>query len=103
MGRRSNLSSVKEANQLKEILQFIMDRFQTPIGEMVIVADHKGNLCAADWTDHDPRIQRVLRLHYGERGYELTPGKNPHGLSEKIQRYFAGELAILDTAVSSHR
>jgi methylated-DNA-[protein]-cysteine S-methyltransferase len=82
---------------MSEILQFVIDRFETPIGEMVIVADHDGNLRAVDWTDHDPRIQRFLRLHYGKSGYQLEPEKNPHGLSKKIQRYFAGELSILDT------
>jgi methylated-DNA-[protein]-cysteine S-methyltransferase len=78
-------------------LQLIIDRFETPIGEMIIVADHDGNLRAVDWTDHDPRIHRFLRLHYGENGFTLEAGNNPHGLVDKITRYFAGELSVLDT------
>ena len=82
---------------MSEILQLMIDRTETPIGEMVIVADHDGNLRAVDWTDHEPRMHRSLRLHYGENGFKLEPGKNPHGFVETINRYFAGELAVLDT------
>jgi methylated-DNA-[protein]-cysteine S-methyltransferase len=82
---------------MSEILQLMIDRLETPIGEMVIVADHEGNLRAVDWTDHEARMHRFLRLHYGENGFKLEPVKNPHELVDKINRYFAGELAVLDT------
>jgi methylated-DNA-[protein]-cysteine S-methyltransferase len=82
---------------MSEPLQLIIDRIDTPIGEMVIVADHDGNLRAVDWTDHEERMLRLLRRHYGVNGFKLEPRKNPHGLSDAICRYFAGDLAVLDT------
>ena len=81
---------------MKEPLQFLIDRIGTPIGEMVIAADRDGNLRAADWTDYEPRMLRLLRLHYGVDGFRLEPGENPHGFADAIRRYFAGELAALD-------
>src|SRR5262245_26524776 len=82
---------------MKESLQLLIDRFATPIGEMAIAADLNGSLRAVDWTDHDPRMLRFLRLHYGDKGYTLTPARNPHGLSVRITRYFDGDLSILDS------
>jgi len=82
---------------MSETLRLMIDRLATPIGGMVVVADHDGNLRAVDWTDHEARMHRFLRLHYGEKGFKLEPLKNPHGLVEKINRYFAGELVVLDT------
>ncbi len=82
---------------MSEILHFLIDRTQTPIGEMVIIADLDGNLRVVDWTDHDVRMNGYLRSQYGAGGYTLEPAKNPHGLTAAIDRYFAGELAILDT------
>jgi methylated-DNA-[protein]-cysteine S-methyltransferase len=81
---------------MTEPLRLMIDRLDTPIGEMVIVADYDGNLRAAEWTDHEERMHRFLRLHYGEKGYTVGPGKDPHGLIKKIKRYFAGDLAVLD-------
>jgi methylated-DNA-[protein]-cysteine S-methyltransferase len=84
---------------MNDILELLIDRIDTPIGEMVIIADHDGNLRAVDWTDHDPRAQNFLRLHYGSHGrvgFTLTPARNPSGLSETIRRYFAGDLAAID-------
>jgi methylated-DNA-[protein]-cysteine S-methyltransferase len=77
-------------------LLLILDRVETPIGEMMIVADQDGHLRAVDWTDHEERMLRLLRRHYGVNGFRLEPGKNPHGFADAMQRYFAGDLAALD-------
>lgn len=81
---------------MSETLHLIIDRIETPIGEMAIVADDEGNLRAVDWTDHDDRMLRLLRRQYGENGFRLEPGKNPHGFTDAIHRYFAGDLTALD-------
>jgi methylated-DNA-[protein]-cysteine S-methyltransferase len=85
---------------MSEILELLIDRIDTPIGEMVIIADRDGNLRAVDWTDHDPRAEDSLRLHYGRgkgnAGFTLTPAKNPGGLSEAIRNYFNGDLTAID-------
>jgi methylated-DNA-[protein]-cysteine S-methyltransferase len=81
---------------MSEPLQLIIDRVDTPIGEMVIIADREGNLRAVDWTDHEERMLRLLRRHYGANGFKLEQGKNPHGFADIIKRYFAGDLSALD-------
>jgi methylated-DNA-[protein]-cysteine S-methyltransferase len=81
---------------MPKILQLLTDRIDTPIGEMLIVADHDGNLRSADWTEYQPRMQRLLRLHYGEGGFLLQPSRNPHNLTNAICSYFAGELKAID-------
>ena len=82
---------------MSEILQLLIDRFETPIGEMLIVADHDGNLRAAGWADYEHRLQRSLRHHCGENGFKLETHANPHGLSRAIRSYFAGELQAIDS------
>jgi methylated-DNA-[protein]-cysteine S-methyltransferase len=79
------------------ILHLVIDRIETPIGEMLIVADHDGNLRAIDWTEHEPRTQRFLQLHYGENDYQLEAVRDPNGLSSTILRYFAGDLKAIDS------
>lgn len=80
-----------------KVLELLVDRIDTPIGEMLVVADHDGNLRAADWTDHEARMRRLLRLHYGEGGFKLEPSRNPNDRSRAIRGYFAGELTAIDT------
>jgi methylated-DNA-[protein]-cysteine S-methyltransferase len=79
-----------------EVLQLLVDGMETPIGELLIVADHDGNLRAVDWTDHETRMRRLLRLHYGEGGFRLEPARNPNRLTDAIRGYFAGELTAID-------
>src|ERR1700744_188857 len=81
---------------MSEGLQLLIDRLDTSIGEMLIVADQEGNLRAVDWTDHEARMRRFLRLHYGEDGFTLAPARNPNGLADEIGSYFAGELTAID-------
>jgi methylated-DNA-[protein]-cysteine S-methyltransferase len=82
---------------MRNILQLLLDRIDTPLGELVIVADHERNLRAVDWTDHETRIHRFLRLHYGKDGFKCEPAHDPHGLTDAISRYFAGDLTAIDT------
>jgi methylated-DNA-[protein]-cysteine S-methyltransferase len=74
-----------------------MNRVATPIGEMLLVADHDGNLRAIDWADHESRMHRLLRLHYGEDGFSLEPTSTPNDLTHAIDNYFAGDLTAIDT------
>jgi methylated-DNA-[protein]-cysteine S-methyltransferase len=78
-------------------IQLIIERIETPIGEMIVVVDHDGNLRAVDWTDHEARMMRLLRRHYGEDGFRLEAGRVPSEITKAIQRYFGGDLAALDT------
>ncbi|GLR80847.1 methylated-DNA--[protein]-cysteine S-methyltransferase (plasmid) [Azospirillum oryzae] len=73
----------------------LIDRTATPIGELIVVADTDGALRAIDWTDHEDRLQRLLRLHH-PGGYELWPSADPGGLTRAMDAYFAGELAAID-------
>jgi len=68
----------------------------TPIGKMLVAIDRDGNLRAVDWTDHEARMHRLLRLHYGAKGVQLEPMHSPNGLTDAIKRYFAGELEAID-------
>lgn len=77
------------------ILPLLIDRIETPIGEMLIVADREGHLRAVDWTDHETRMRRLLRLHYGETGFRLEPASHT-GLSDALKRYFSGQLSAID-------
>ncbi len=81
---------------MKKVQQLLIDRIDTAIGEMILVADHDGNLRAIDWADHEMRMRRLLRLHYGKDGFALEPAVNPSGLSDAILRYFAGDLSAID-------
>ena len=50
-------------NAMGEILQLLINRMDTPIGEMLIVTDCEGNLRAVDWADHERRLSRSINCH----------------------------------------
>ncbi|HZH04806.1 MAG TPA: methylated-DNA--[protein]-cysteine S-methyltransferase, partial [Myxococcaceae bacterium] len=77
-------------------MQLFIDRTSTPIGELVLVADGAGNLRAVDWSDYEPRMQRLLRLHYGS-GVRLEPRADPCHLTSTLNAYFRGDLAALQS------
>jgi methylated-DNA-[protein]-cysteine S-methyltransferase len=81
---------------MSNVLHFLVDRIDTPIGELLLVADDAGSLRAIDWADYEWRMLRLLRLHYGTGEFELEPAHNPHGLSDALERYFAGDVEVID-------
>ncbi len=81
---------------MSEVLQLLMDRIDTPIGEMLVVSDREGNLRAVEWDEHEHRMQRSLRIQYGKDGFMIEERRNATGLTDAIRRYFAGELDAID-------
>lgn len=80
---------------IASVERLTLDRLQTPIGEALLAFDHEGYLRAFDWDDHEERMQRILRRHYGA-GVRLDAGTAPEAIRRRIHRYFAGDLAQLD-------
>jgi methylated-DNA-[protein]-cysteine S-methyltransferase len=82
---------------MNNVLPLLMDRIDTPLGELFIVADHDGNLRSTAWADYETHLRPSLELHYGKNGFTIEPSRNLSGLAEAIARYFAGDLAAIDT------
>jgi methylated-DNA-[protein]-cysteine S-methyltransferase len=80
---------------MAESVLFWTDQITTPIGELVLVADEAGALCAVNWSDHTGRTERLLRLHYGLQ-LVFGPKHDPHSLTTALRAYFAGELTVID-------
>jgi methylated-DNA-[protein]-cysteine S-methyltransferase len=81
---------------MSNVLHLLIDRIETPIGELLLVADDAGKVRAIDWADYELRMLRLLRLHYGKDGFRLEQAHNPHGLRDTINRYFAGNIGAID-------
>ena len=77
-------------------MQLLLDRIESPIGTVLIVSDGHA-LNGLDFGDHEDRMLRLMRLHYGD--CTLTPKRNPAGLSDRIEAYFARDFAALDDIV----
>ncbi len=74
--------------------RFRLDRLATPIGEALLLTDQTGRLRALDWTDREPDMARLLRLHYG-RTVAVEPGGAPDHVTRLLRDYFEGDLASL--------
>jgi methylated-DNA-[protein]-cysteine S-methyltransferase len=79
-----------------EPLTLLVDRLQTPIGELLIVADSAGKLRTIDWTDHEARMRRLLDRYYGKGGYALQSARDPGGLTSAMRDYFKGDIGAID-------
>ena len=77
-------------------LYLFLDRLSTPIGQMMLVVDDAGRLRVAFFTDDEARVQRQLDKLYGAGGSVVERARNPHGLTDVLARYFAGELHAID-------
>lgn len=73
----------------------ILDRLDTPVGQVLLVVDGDGAVRALDFHDYEPRLRRLLRLHYS--AFDLTPGVAPEAVRAAVAAYFAGDPTALDT------
>ena len=76
--------------------RLLVDRLNTPLGELVIVADEAGRLRVMEWESDEARLRRVLARNYGEGDRPLEPASNPAGITTAMTAYFDGELEAID-------
>ena len=74
---------------------FQLDRIATPLGEVLAVFDSEGVVRALDFADHEDRMRRLLRRHYG--AVVLEAGPAPDDLRQAVLDYFQGDLDALKT------
>ncbi|MGF3026829.1 methylated-DNA--[protein]-cysteine S-methyltransferase [Methylobacterium aquaticum] len=80
---------------------FLLGTLPTPIGTMLLVFDEDGALRALDWSDHEDRMRRLLRLHYGA-AVTVQDAAPPPVIREPIAAYFAGDLGAIDAILVRH-
>ena len=71
-----------------------LDRVQTPIGELLLVADPRGALRMLEFHDRQERWRPEFKRHF--TGAAFTEKRNPFGLADTLARYFEGDIAALD-------
>jgi len=72
-----------------------LERFAWPVSELLVVTDDAGVLRALEFADHESRMRRLLRLHYGD--YKLNEGTGPRSITHALDAYFSGSIDELDT------
>jgi methylated-DNA-[protein]-cysteine S-methyltransferase len=75
---------------------FFVEHIETPTGPMRVVTDSERRLRAADWNDHEPRMQKLLRRHYGAGSVELREPSRPSTAARALLAYFEGDLNAVD-------
>ena len=76
-------------------LIFRLDRVTTPTGPMRVLTDEEGRIRSIDWDDHQPRMEALLRRHYG-MGYRIVEANAPAAAAHALEAYFDGDLAAID-------
>lgn len=82
-----------------ETLNLILDRIDTPVGQVLLVTDPDGAVRALDFHDFEPRMMRLLARHCG--AFELVPGQAPAAVRKAVLSYFNGNAHALDD-VATH-
>ncbi len=98
----SNISGTCYVGAIPYLVNIIMlnlleDKIDTPLGPLWILCDEQFQLRAVEWEEHSDRMVELLNIHYRISGYSRVASHNPGGLSRKLQDYFDGDLAVIDT------
>lgn len=75
-------------------MKIFLSHLDSPLGAMLLVTDAQQAICALDFAGHEARLHRGLREHYD--GVERVEMPAPAGIAGALDRYFAGELDVLD-------
>jgi methylated-DNA-[protein]-cysteine S-methyltransferase len=74
--------------------QLFQDRVQTPIGDLLLVADQAGALRMLEFHDKEERWRPQFQRHFTTAA--VTDKRDPFHLGARLARYFAGDIAALD-------
>jgi methylated-DNA-[protein]-cysteine S-methyltransferase len=75
---------------------FFIESLPTPTGPMRLVTDDQGHVRALDWDDCADRLDRLLRLQYGEGRTLVEPRAEASDARRALEAYFAGEISAIE-------
>ena len=75
-------------------MRLLLERWASPISPLLLVTDNDGALRALDFADHEARMHRLLRDHYGS--FTLREHAAPVSLTRALDAYFDGSLEALE-------
>lgn len=78
-------------------LHFQLEKFPTPIGQMLLVTDEQQHVRAIDWHDYEERMHLLMRRQY--KGIALSLRETPPAsqAARTLQAYFEGDLGGIET------
>ena len=74
-------------------MDLFLDELRSPLGTIVLICDDEA-LRVLDFADCEERMQRLLKLHYGEQRPVKSCASLP--MKQRVEKYFAGELTSID-------
>jgi methylated-DNA-[protein]-cysteine S-methyltransferase len=88
---------MKYEKRVREKLELQRESLPTPVGTLWILTDARGVLRAVDWQDHEERMLRLLRRHYGGEGFAIRErGGAASAALSALEAYLAGDLRAID-------
>lgn len=78
-------------------LEFMLERVDSPLGQMLIVTDAQGRLRALDWHDHEERMRLLLRRQYPGQPVRLRETREASAATPALLAYFTGDVGAVDT------
>ncbi len=77
-------------------MHFFIESLPTPTGVMRLVTDDEGLVRALDWRDCADRLNRLLRLQYGEGSTLVESRIEASGARRALEAYFDGEISGIE-------
>ena len=76
-------------------MDLFLDQFESPIGTIVLISDGEA-LRVLDFVDCEERMQRLLKIHYGEQK-PIVNSRESADLKRRVTSYFEGDLTSVDS------
>lgn len=78
-------------------LTLLLERIQTPIGEMLLVTDQtRQYVHALDWQDYETRLHVLMKRQYKNSIFSLQLTKEKSSAHHLMLQYFAGNIHSID-------
>src|SRR3977135_300447 len=71
-----------------------IDRLNPPLGTLLLVSDVDARVHALEFADHEARMLRLMKAHYGETA--VAPGTAPSTVRRALEAYFGGDISAID-------
>jgi methylated-DNA-[protein]-cysteine S-methyltransferase len=72
----------------------LLERWESPIGPLLIVTDQEGNLRALEFGENEDRLRRLVHNQYGD--VSLEKGKTPPPITKALTAYFRGDVGAIN-------